>query len=85
MNEQQTKKSMSLLSALIENFYPTMREFSRTIHEETSDVSRWKGGHKKITMRALVEICRLHPVIIPWDLRPDVFPENLEFIFKKDK
>ena len=85
MNEEQTKKAMVILTALIDKRYPTMREFARTIHEETSDVSRWKGGHKKVTVRALVEIIRLHPVIKAWDLRPDIFPEELEFVFNKVK
>lgn len=61
----------------------SLREFSRLISEDAVDVTRWLKGNVKITPRAVITICRLHPEIIPNELNPYVFPEDLKFEFSK--
>ena len=77
-----TEKSIKTLNALIEK-HESMRAFSRLIGEDSADVSRWKGGHKEITVRAVISICRIFGSK-PSDFNP-IFPTDIEFVFKKSK
>jgi len=77
-----TEKSIKTISALLEK-HESMRAFSRIIGEDSADVSRWKTGHKEVSVRAVISICRIFGVK-PSDLN-SVFPTDLEFVFKKSK
>lgn len=63
---------------------PSMREFSRLIGEDSADCSKWKGGKKPITVRAVITLCRMFECH-PHDLNPDFFPEDMDFIFTTKK
>lgn len=84
MNEEKRTKSINLINELV-NKEDSMRAFARLIDEQCSDVSRWCAGKAKIKVRAIIEICRLYPKIIPADLNHEVFPTDLRFIFKLSK
>lgn len=83
MKQELLNKSMKIISDLIEN-HDSMRDFSRVIREDASDVLRWKHGKCFVKSRAVISICRLFDYVKPNDLNP-IFPEDLEFIFKKGK
>lgn len=61
--------------------YPSASEFSRKIGENKTDVLRWRHGRMKLSARAVVSICRLHPQVRPHQLNPNWFPADLTFIF----
>ena len=84
MTPDEFVETTKVLEKLISQ-YPSMREFARTIREDITDVSRWKCGKKRLTTRAIVSICCLHPEVKPFQLNPDNFPRELEFVFKKGK
>jgi hypothetical protein len=65
--------------------YDSMRAFAKTIQEHCSDVSRWCAGKSTIKLRAVIEICRLFPTIMPHQLNSEIFPEDLTFTFKRKK
>lgn len=77
-----SKSAAEKLNNIIDT-YSSIREFSRSIGEDYSDVQRWRWGERKINPRAVVSICRLHPEIKPYDLNPYVFPDGLIFKFGK--
>lgn len=61
--------------------YPSVREFSRAIGEDASDVVKWRYSKCAIRVRAVISICRIHPNIKPHDLNPLWFPADLDFKF----
>ena len=75
-------KPNKILESLIKR-YSSMREFARTIGEDTTDIIYWKTGKRKICGRAVVKIVKIHPEILPFELNPEMFPENLDFHFRK--
>ena len=83
MNKQQSEKSMKIIAGLIENA-GSQREFARIIKEHVSDVYKWKSGDKSLTTRATLSICRIYG-LNPNDLNPDVWPDDLTLVFKKEK
>ncbi len=76
--------SVELLNKIVAQ-YDSMNAFGRAIHEHTSDVSRWCAGKQAIKLRTVIEICRLHPKIKPYQLNSVLFPDDLEFIFNKKR
>lgn len=76
-----TKKPADIINELIQD-YASLREFARAIGEDGSDVMRWRYDRSKVTPRAVIKICKLYPAIAPYELNPDVFPEDLVVIFK---
>jgi DNA-binding transcriptional regulator YdaS (Cro superfamily) len=62
-----------------------MRDFARSIGEDTTDVLRWKRGQRKINARAVIGIVRLHPEILAFELCPEIFPKDLDLVFRKPK
>jgi Cro/C1-type helix-turn-helix DNA-binding protein len=74
------KKIPALFYQLL-SLYPSDRAFAHAINEDTSDVHRWRHEKKKLTTRAIISICRLFDCR-PHDLDPDLFPEDLYFVFK---
>lgn len=68
-----------IIKELITN-YNSMREFARTINEDASSVLAWREEKILISARAVVSICR-HFDILPCDLRPDIFPEDVRITF----
>ena len=59
------------------------REFGRLIQEDPIDIHRWKTGKKPLTARAIIAICRAYPQFKPCYLNPDLFPDDLEFVFRR--
>lgn len=82
MNEDQKSKSISIIKDLISR-HSSMREFSRQIKEDATDVCRWTKGKKKIMPRAIISICKLYPEIKPHDLNPDLFPIDTRIVTGK--
>lgn len=80
-NEEFMNDPTKILNDLIAK-YPTLREFAVAIGEEISDVSRWRKG-RKLHPRAVINICRIFPEIKPNNLLPSLYPEDLNFIFRK--
>ena len=76
-----TKTSSDIIGELIRSNYQSLREFSRAIQEDGRDISIWRDGKRKITARAVIKICELHPNIKPHDLNPLVFPAYLKLVF----
>jgi len=60
--------------------YESIRALSREINEDPSDISRWRDGVRRISPRAVISICRLHPDVLPNDLS-EIFPADLTFNF----
>ena len=75
-----TKKPHDIINDLISQ-YASARELARAIGEDSADVIRWRQGKSRIKARAIVTICRLHPEIKPYQLNPDHFPDDLNFVF----
>lgn len=75
-----TKKPETIINDLISR-YESLRDFSRTIQEDSSDVMRWRFGRSKVRPRAVIKICELHPEIQPHELNADIFPAHLTFKF----
>lgn len=71
-----TKTPAEILNDVI-SWYPSLREFARAIQEDSRDVAIWRSGKRKVSPRAVIKICALHPAYKPYDLNPDVFPANL--------
>lgn len=82
MDEEQLTKSVQIISDLLLQ-YQSMRNFGRAIQEDASDILRWKHG-RKVKARAVVTINRIHG-ISPYDLRPDLFPRELKFVYEEMK
>lgn len=76
--------SAEIINRLIED-YPSMREFARTVGEAPADLHRWKNGVSPVSARAVVNICRIHKDVLPWQLNHSVFPENLRFTFLRGR
>lgn len=76
----QMMKSAQIISDLIKD-HASARQFAIKINAENADVIRWRQGKVKVGPRAVVNIARLFDVK-PFDLRPDLFPENLKFMFE---
>lgn len=74
------KSPAEIIDELISH-YASQREFARAIREDGSDVMRWRYGRAKITARAVIKICELHPTYLAHQLNPEVFPHNLALIF----
>ncbi len=83
MTEKFTK-AVKLINELAKE-HDGMRPFGRFIGEDCADISRWCAGKNAIGVRAIIKICRLFPRIKPHELNADVFPEDLEFTFKRKK
>lgn len=83
-DNKMSKKPADIINTLIP-MYQSSREFARAIGEDAADVIRWRFGRCKIKARAVVNICRLHPHIKPFELNPDWFPEDLTFKFGDTK
>ncbi len=64
--------------------YPSLREFARVIREDGRDIGIWRSDKRRITPRAVIKICELHPDIKPHDLNPDIFPANLTLHFGEE-
>jgi uncharacterized membrane protein YkvA (DUF1232 family) len=79
MTEEQIKNAVIILNELIDN-HESIRAFARFINEDASDILRWKAGELKIKTRAVVSLCRLYGVL-PYDLRPDLFQEDILMTF----
>ena len=75
----QKNKSALIIEELIKK-HKSAREFARTINEDISDVIRWRQGKLRVGARAAVSLAKVYKVK-PSDLRPDLFPEELEFVF----
>lgn len=75
------KKQKEILAKLIEQ-HSSIREFSRHISEDPTDVAKWRDGKRKMTARAVICLNRLYG-IEPHEIRPDVFPADLRLSFKK--
>lgn len=75
-----TIKPADIINELIQD-YASLREFARAIGEDGSDVMRWRHDRSKVTPRAVIKICKLYPSIAPYKLNPDIFPEDLHFVF----
>lgn len=84
MTEEQIIKATEILDYLI-SLHPSMRKFAHFINEDQGDISRCKSGCKNIGSRMTISICRKYPDISPNDLNPDIFPEDLKFVFKSKK
>ncbi len=84
INEEKTQKTIKIINDIV-NKHESMRSFARLIQEQCSDVSRWCAGKSKIKVRAVIEICRLYPKILPCELNHEVFPADLQFFFTKGK
>ncbi len=87
MTEDQLKKSMQIIEVLISK-NKSMRAFARLIAEDPADIHRWRRGKSQIKVRAIVSICRLcseKTGLKPFDLNPDLFPDDLEFKFTHKK
>lgn len=76
------KKPEDIITELIAH-YQSIRKFANAIGEDSADVIRWKSGKNKIRARSIVQICRLHPDILPHMLNPNHFPADLRFIFEE--
>ncbi len=74
------RKPEEIINELIKQ-YSSLREFARAIHEDASDVMRWRYGRARVTPRAVIKICELHPVYLAHELNPDIFPHNLALYF----
>ena len=83
MTNEESIKSTQIMAELISRS-DSMREFARLIAEDVADVSKWKTGKKTLTTRATISICRIFKMQ-PHELNPDLFPEDLKFIFTKGK
>jgi hypothetical protein len=81
MNKKQKEISSKCILDLIA-LHTSMRDFCRHINQDVSDVSRWKLGKTKIRVDAVVTICKLFGVRAN-TLRPDIFTDDVELIFKK--
>jgi len=81
MTEQAITQSVKIMNELIAK-HKSMREFARVINEDPSDIHRWKTGKAIVKVRAIITIARLYGVK-PYDLDGDLFPQDLEFVFKK--
>jgi DNA-binding transcriptional regulator YdaS (Cro superfamily) len=82
MTPQQIKKLTRIFDALID-VYGSQKELAIAIQEHKSDISLWHRGKKQVTVRAIINICRLHKQLSPYDLNPDLFPSDLEFVYSK--
>jgi len=82
MNEEKNLKSIKIINEIVKK-HESMRAFARLIQEQCSDVSRWCSGKSKIKVRAVIEICRLYPKLMPHELNHIVFPKDLTFSFTK--
>jgi hypothetical protein len=79
--EAQRKKSAKIINDLIEK-HESMRDFGRKISEDPADIMRWKSGKSAVRVRAVITICRLFGYE-PHEVNPDLFPQDLSFVFKK--
>ncbi len=86
MTPEQHIKANKLFNKLLKNYqYETdgsLRDFALEISECISDVSKWKSGKKHLSVRAIVKICRMFD-LNPYELNPDYFPSDLQFVFDK--
>lgn len=85
MKKNLSKKQKIIAKKAIENIIESresMRELGRFIEEDISDISRWKSGILKIKIHAVVKICQKFNIDQPSIFRPDIFPDNLKFIFE---
>lgn len=83
MKQPETPKGNKLFCALVKKHQDqglSIREFARIINEHYTDVQRWAAGKKTLTVRAIITLCRLYDYH-PHDLNPNIFPEDLDFIF----
>jgi len=79
VDKEQLDKQCEILNKLIKK-YQSLRAFSNFIHEDASDVTRWRYGRNAISPRAVISICRYYG-IEPYKLRPDIFPEDIILVF----
>ena len=77
-----TMRFKQTIDELLKDKDMSYRDFCRVINEDSADMSRWMNRQKNITTRAVLSICKHYPKIKPHDLNPDLFPENLEFVWK---
>lgn len=75
-NTKNTKECILLLNELISH-YKNIRDFALTINVDPADVFRWRTGRRKITPKAVVNIIREHPDVKPYELNPEIFPEDV--------
>lgn len=75
-------RSVEIFNGVL-NQYPTSRAFARIIGEDAADVIRWRFGRSKIRPRAVIQICKLHPEIKPYELNAEVFPKDLIFMWSE--
>lgn len=83
MITEQKEKVQKTLEKLIKK-HPSLRAFARHINEDASDICRWKSG-RTIRTRSIINIIQYYPEIMPHELDPENYPENLHFIFKGKK
>ncbi len=83
MTPEQTVRYVKIYNSLIDK-HESMRKFAIAIGEEISQVCKWRYGRKSLPTRTVITICRMYPKIQPYELNPDLFPEDLKFIFKKE-
>lgn len=72
-------KQGELIKQLISQ-HASMRDFARSINEDASSVLAWREEKILISARAVVSICRYFD-ILPYELRPDIFPEDVRITF----
>ena len=88
MTPEEHIKANRLFNLLLKNHLHerdiSLRDFSLEIGECISDVSKWKSGRKHLSVRVIVKLCRLFGVK-PYELNPDHFPRDLQFVFDKSK
>ncbi len=81
MTKKERDKAIGVLNELVER-HESIREFARYINEDASDVIRWRSDQTKIKPRAVISMARIYG-IHPFDLRCDLFPDNLKFVFER--
>lgn len=81
LSKEERKVSIEAFKAVI-NQSESIRSLAKLIGEDSSDISRWRNGFAKISVRAVVSICRLFDVRAN-TLRPDIFQSDVELVFKR--
>jgi len=83
MKKAEQEKAAQIVRDLLAK-YDSIRDFAIAIGIDPADVHRWKTGSVKVRVTGVVALAK-HFDIEPHMLRPDWFPKNLQFVFKKTK
>ncbi len=79
MHEKLITKHCDIIKKLIAK-NESMRAFARSINHDSHEVSAWRDGKRLINAKGVVAVAKIYN-IKPSDLRPDIFPDNLDFVF----